>query len=267
MVTGDDASNATNATNATRDTSATHGSTGLASCVEAPAGQSGVYLVAGRPVLCDAETDGGGWTLVYSSRAPPSDFGGNWSHDLTTLAPRASESGPLWNGLLAAVFSNNAEGTSDFRVSCRLNMCPSHGAPAVDCDTAGHPSEVNATCTTATSATNATNAANATNATNATDASWALGEITHTSEHFCTGHTVDLAWYDVRWYTEIASGATDADVCFEEDDGNGATRPTPKRCNLLTGECRPEGAAYGGSDGYLEAEDDCAAAKNACVIP
>ena len=60
----------------------------------------------------------------------------------------------------------------------------------------------------------------------------------------------------MAWYTEIASGATDADVCFEED-GNGATRPTPKRCNLLTGECRPEGAAYGGSDGFLVAEDDC----------
>ena len=44
-------------------------------------------------------------------------------------------------------------------------------------------------------------------------------------------------------------------MCFEENSGTGATSPAPRRCNLLTGECRALGKAWG--SGYLEGEDYC----------
>ena len=67
--------------------------------------------------------------------------------------------------------------------------------------------------------------------------------------------TVDLAFFDNGWYHEIASGTSDASVCFEENNGHGATSPPPRRCNLLTGQCLPLGDAW--NSGYLEAEDSC----------
>jgi YVTN family beta-propeller protein len=66
---------------------------------------------------------------------------------------------------------------------------------------------------------------------------------------------VDLAFYDVPWYTEITSSTNEADVCFEEDDGAGQTLPPPARLDLLTGEGRPRGDQW--DFGYLEGEDHC----------
>ena len=66
---------------------------------------------------------------------------------------------------------------------------------------------------------------------------------------------VDLVFYDVNWYQEIAAGASDADVCFEEQNGSGHTNPPPARCNLISGECLPVGDAWG--SGFLEGEDSC----------
>ena len=56
----------------------------------------------------------------------------------------------------------------------------------------------------------------------------------------------DLTFYDVNWYMEWTSGG-DSDSCFEEDNGQGATIPTPARRNNLTGqvleeEDRPDGS-------------------------
>lgn len=66
---------------------------------------------------------------------------------------------------------------------------------------------------------------------------------------------VDLAFYDVPWYTEITSSTNEVDVCFEEDNGAGQTLPPPARLNLLTGEGRPKGDQW--DFGYLEGEDHC----------
>ena len=91
--------------------------TSLSSCGELHGHPSGNYRVAGRAALCDQWTDGGGWTLVSSSRAPPSDFGGAWYEDLLTLQPTSASHPQLWfsRWLSAPV--------SDFRFSCATRRC------------------------------------------------------------------------------------------------------------------------------------------------
>lgn len=78
-----------------------------------------IYRVAGRAVLCDMSTDGGGWTLVASGRAPPSDYGGRWYDDLMTLRPEEQMPPHLW-------YASSLEGsTNDIRFSCTTNRCES----------------------------------------------------------------------------------------------------------------------------------------------
>ena len=76
------------------------------------------FNVDGHAALCDMSTDGGGWTMVASGRAPPSDYGGRWSQDLTTLRPKAATN-HLWYA------SELDEPLNDFRFSCAVNRCPS----------------------------------------------------------------------------------------------------------------------------------------------
>ena len=58
----------------------------------------------------------------------------------------------------------------------------------------------------------------------------------------------------MNWYMEWTTGG-DADSCFEEDNGQGATIPTPSRRNNLTREVLEAGDRYGA--GFLEGEDSC----------
>jgi hypothetical protein len=77
-----------------------------------------LILVAGEPVLCDTLTDGGGWTLIASGRAPPSDYGGSWYRDLTTLRPEGA-GGHLW-------YAEPLDAPkSDIRFSCAAHRCES----------------------------------------------------------------------------------------------------------------------------------------------
>jgi hypothetical protein len=86
---------------------------------------SDVYRVAGRAVLCDADTDSGGWTLVSSGHAPPADYGGEWYSDLTTLLPSSEAEGSataqphLWYDERLSTFQ------SDIRFSCSTAPCRS----------------------------------------------------------------------------------------------------------------------------------------------
>lgn len=66
---------------------------------------------------------------------------------------------------------------------------------------------------------------------------------------------VDLAFYELGWYSEIARSSTDAGVCFEDNNGAGQTIPPPARKNILTGETRPLGDQW--NFGYFEGEDIC----------
>ena len=68
--------------------------------------------------------------------------------------------------------------------------------------------------------------------------------------------TVDLSFYDVPWYMEWTEG-NDSDSCFEEDNGQGASQPTPSRRNNLTLETLPVDSRY--ASGFLEGEDACGA--------
>ncbi|MCK6575676.1 hypothetical protein L6V77_31865 [Myxococcota bacterium] len=64
-------------------------------------------------VYCEQGTDGGGWTLVGSSRGSTlNDQGQAWYADLATLAPAAGNLG-LWNGL------RSLGGRWDVRFACR----------------------------------------------------------------------------------------------------------------------------------------------------
>jgi hypothetical protein len=74
------------------------------------------------------------------------------------------------------------------------------------------------------------------------------------NELYAGPFTVDLAFYDIQWYEEITSG-TDADCCFEEDNGNEQTLPPPARKNIITGATLPLGDQW--NYGYLEGEDSC----------
>ena len=144
-----------------------------------------------RRVYCDQQTDGGGWTLVGSSRGVPlGDVSSGYYEDIASLSPGASHSG-IWVGL------RGFDTRFDVRFTCRR-------------------------------------------------------ELGGTNDPM----TVDLSFYDVPWYMEWTEG-NDSDSCFEEDNGQGASQPTPSRRNNLTLETLPVDSRY--ASGFLEGEDACGA--------
>ena len=89
-----------------------------------PSAADGVYWIdpdgaGGNPpqqVYADMSTDGGGWTLVASTRdATLNDQASLYYTDLTTLSPAAGHEG-IWNGMRPM-----AAGNSDIRFSARAN--------------------------------------------------------------------------------------------------------------------------------------------------
>ena len=86
-----------------------------------PAGQA-----AAVDVYCDQTTDGGGWTLVGSTRTTTlNDQASDWYADLRTLAPAAGHDG-IWRGLRDA-----AQGF-DLRFACRDGIGPADAPMTVD---------------------------------------------------------------------------------------------------------------------------------------
>ena len=66
--------------------------------------------------------------------------------------------------------------------------------------------------------------------------------------------SVDLSFYSTQsWYDEITTG-TDADSCFNDNNGNGQLG-TPARKNNLNGATLSIGNQW--NAGYLEGEDSC----------
>jgi len=105
-----------------------------ASCDDAQAQgwhADGIYRIADRAgvahdVWCDQTTDGGGWTLVGSTRNETlDDARSGWHAQLTTLNPAAPAAG-VWDGLrdLAALH--------DVRFACRAAAGPALGPMDVD---------------------------------------------------------------------------------------------------------------------------------------
>lgn len=64
---------------------------------------------------------------------------------------------------------------------------------------------------------------------------------------------VDLSFYDTTWYKTITNG-TDAQSCFNEQEGNGAD-PPPARTDNVSGAYLPAGDQW--DSGFLEGEDTC----------
>jgi len=88
----------------------------------APAATDGIYQIDPdgpmgpndpQMVLCDMTTDGGGWTMVASTRTTTlNDEASPYYDDLQTLNPVASHTG-IWDGMRAVI-----PGNSDIRFTC-----------------------------------------------------------------------------------------------------------------------------------------------------
>jgi len=80
-----------------------------------------------REVLCDQVSDGGGWTLVGSTRSQTlNDQSSAWYDDLKTLAPANANAG-VWTGMRL-----NGVQFWDTRLACRQQQAAESAAMAVD---------------------------------------------------------------------------------------------------------------------------------------